>query len=204
MLTKYSLYDLKYYFLKNKKIYLFFLFFFFIGIIVGIVIAFSSDSYLTLLTSKDKVLFDYVNGKASFSKQSTKILSSFIIFQIIVFLLNLNFYSGLVSFLLISYQGSLFYLSLAALISQYGFSGVLTTLFLIIPINVFLVGINILFSGFCLTRSFEAIKHKRFSFGFEKEFWIVILLFFVFEIVFSYVISFLLMLVLKRRFFIMF
>ena len=204
MINKYSVYDLKYYFSKNKKIYLFFLFFFFLGIIAGIIIAVSSDSYLTLLTSKDKVFFDYVNGKADFGKQSMKIILSFISFQIIVFLLNLNFYSGLLSFLLISYQSSMFYLSLSALILEYGFSGVLTSLFLILPINIVLLGMNILFSGFCLIRSYNSLKQKQFSFGFDKNFWIIILMFFTFEIIYSYMISFILMLVLKRRFFIIF
>ena len=204
MIDKYSISDLKYYFSKNKKIYLFFLFFFFLGIIVGIIIAFSSDSYLTLLTSKDKLFFDYVNGKADFGKQSMKIMLSFIVFQIIIFLLNLNFYSGLLSFLLVSYQSSLLFLSLSALVSEYGFSGVLTTLFLILPVNIVLIGANILFSGFCLIRSFEALKQKQFSFGLDKSFFGIVLIFFVFEILYSYLISFLLMVVLKKRFFIIF
>ena len=204
MINKYYIYDLKYYFEKNKKIYLFFLFFFFVGIIVGIVIAFSSDSYLTLLTSKDKVLFDYVNGKADFGKQSVKIMLSFLVFQAIVFLLNLNFYSGLVSFVLVSYQSSLLYLSISALISSHGFSGVLTTLFLILPVNIILIGVNILFAGFCVVRSYEALKLKRFSYGFEKNFWNIVLFFIIFDILFSYLYSFLLVVILKRRFFIIF
>ena len=204
MINKYSIYDLKYYFEKNKKIYLFFLFFFFVGIIVGIVIAFSSDSYLTLLTSKDKVLFDYVNGKADFGKQLVKIMLSFLVFQAIVFLLNLNFYSGLVSFVLVSYQSSLLYLSISALISSHGFSGVLTTLFLILPVNIILIGVNILFAGFCVVRSYEALKLKRFSYGFEKNFWNIVLFFIIFDILFSYLYSFLLVVILKRRFFIIF
>lgn len=204
MINKCSIYDLKYYFEKNKKIYLFFLFFFFIGIIVGIVIAFSSDSYLTLLTSKDKVLFDYVNGKADFGKQSVKMMLSFLVFQAIVFLLNLNFYSGLVSFVLVSYQSSLLYLSISALISSHGFSGVLTTVFLILPVNIILIGVNVLFAGFCMVRSFGALKQKQFSFGFEKNFWNIVLFFIIFDILFSYLYSFLLVVILKRRFFIIF
>ena len=204
VINKYSIYDIKYYFSKNKKIYLFFLFFLFLGVIAGIIISVSSDSYLTLLTSKDKVLFDYVNGKADFGKQSMKIMFSFLVFQIIVFLLSLNFYSGLISFLLVSYQGSLFYLSLSAVILKYGFSGVLTTLFLILPVNIILIGMNILFAGFCFIRSYNSLKQKRFLVGFGKEFWLMILLFFILEILFSYLISFVFMIVLKRRFFIIF
>ena len=204
MIAKYSLFDLKYYFQKNKKIYLFFLFFFFIGIITGVIISFTTDSYLTLLTTKDKVFFDYVNGKADFGKESTKMILNFLIFQGITFLLNLNFYSGLVSYFLISYQSSLMFLSLTALIAEHGFIGVLTTLFLILPVNIILIGTNILLSGFYLVRSYNALKYKSFSYGFDKKYFLILLLFFIVEIVFSYLITFLFVLVLRRRFFIIF
>ena len=204
MITKYSLFDLKYYFQKNKKIYLFFLFFFLLGIIAGIIISFTSDSYLALLTTKDKVFFDYVNGKADFGKESTKMILNFLLFQGIAFLLNLNYYSGLLGYFLISYQSSMMYLSLSALIAQHGFIGILTTLFLILPVNIVLIGTNMLFSGFCLIRSYNALKYKKFTYGFDKKFFLILLLFFVFEIVFSYLVTFLFVLVLRRRYFIIF
>ena len=204
MKVNHLLYDLKYYFQKNKKIYLFFLFFFIFGIVIGSIIAFSSDSYLTLLSTKDKVFYDYVNGKVDFGKESAKLILSFIAFQTIIFLLNLNFYSGLLSYVLISYQSSLMFLSLVALISRYGFSGILTSLFLILPINVVLIGTNILFAGFCFKRSFLSLKMRRFSYGLDKQFWSVVLLFLICELIFSYLITFIFVVILRRRFFIIF
>ena len=180
------------------------MFFFLLGIIAGIIISFTSDSYLALLTTKDKVFFDYVHGKADFGKESTKMILNFLLFQGIAFLLNLNYYSGLLSYFLISYQSSMMYLSLSALIAQHGFIGVLTTLFLILPVNIILIGTNMLFSGFCLIRGHNALKYKKFTYGFDKKFFLVLLLFFVFEIVFSYLVTFLFVLILRRRYFIIF
>ena len=81
---------------------MFFLFFFLLGIIIGLVVSFSSDNYLSILTTKDKVFFDYVNGKANFGKEASKLLLSFLIFQTITFILNLNFYLGLFSYVLVA------------------------------------------------------------------------------------------------------
>ena len=181
-----------------------FLFFFLIGIIIGIVVAFSSDSYVSLLNTKDKVFYDYVNGKADFSKETIKLVLSFLVYQGIVFLLNLNFYSGLFSYILTAYQSSLMFLSLTALISSYGFGGVVATIFLIVPVNLILISANILFSGICVERSYNALKFRHFSHGFDKEFWLIISFFVIFGILFSYLITFIFVVVLRRRIFIIF
>lgn len=204
MAKKYSIYDLKYFFRKNKKIYLFFLFFFLIGIIVGIVVAFSSDSYVSLLNTKDKVFYDYVNGKVDFSKETMKLVLSFLVYQGIVFLLNLNFYSGLLSYVLTAYQSSLMFLSVTALISSHGFGGIMTAIFLVLPVNLVLISANILFSGLCIERSYNALKFRCFSHGFDKNFWYIILFFVLFGILFSYLITFIFVIILRRRFFIIF
>lgn len=205
MIERFSLYDFKEYFQKNKKVFLLLLFFFFIGIIAGIFVAVTSDSYLSLMTTRDKVFYDYVNGKADFSKEVVKLIFNFLIFQIIVFLLNLNFYSGLISYLLIAYQSSLMFLSMVAVVSKFGFGGIVRIVFLMLPINVVLIASNILFSGICFVRCFNARLNKKFSYGFDdKRFWLAIVAFVLFGILFSYLINFLFVIVLKRRFFIIF
>ncbi len=205
MFTQYSILDLKYYFQKNKKIYISLLFFFLFGIVIGIIISISSDSYLSLLSSKDKVFFDYVNGKVDFGKQSVKLAMSFLVFQVIVFCLNLNYYLGFLTYILVTYQTSIMYLSLTAIIAQYGFGGVMNSLFIVLPVNLVLIASNILFSGVCIERSYYAMREKRFSYGFDnKTFWVIIAGFVLFGIVFSYLINFLYVLILKRRVFIIF
>ena len=72
-----NLFDIKCYFEKRKKTYLLAFGFIVVGVIVGIFIATSSDRYLSLLKSSDKTLFDYINGKISFSKQFFSVSSKF-------------------------------------------------------------------------------------------------------------------------------
>lgn len=205
MLKDFSVFDLKFYFRKNKKIYLSFLFFFFIGIFVAVLISISSDSYLSLLSSKDKLFYDYVNGKIDFSKEVLKLMLNFFVFQLIVFLLNLNFYTGLFSYVIVAYQSVLMFLSMVAVVSQLGFAGVARILFLVLPVNLVLLVCVCLFSGFCLVRSYGSKQNKRFSYGFDdKMFWYIILIFVAFGVLFSYLINFLFVIILKRRLFIMY
>ena len=205
MLLNLSLFDLKYYLRKNKKIYLFFLFFFFIGIVIGVFVSISSDSYLSLLTTKDKLFYDYVNGKIDFNKEVIKLIFNFVIFQLIIFLLNLNFYTGLLSYVLVSYQSALMVLSMVAIFSRYGIGGFFNIVVLMLPINLILLVSGILFAGFCLSRSLGARFNKKFSYGFDnKYFWLVVLFFILFDIVFSFLINLIFVMFLKRRFFIIF
>lgn len=179
--------------------------FFLIGIVVGIIIATSSDSYLSLLTTSDKVFFDYVNGKANFSKQTMKIVLSSLFLEIIFFVLCLNFYSGLLSFLVVGYQSSIMFLTISAVISEYGFRGVMMSLFLALPVNLVVIISNIIFAGLCFSRTCLSFKVKRFSYGFDNSnFWISILSLAVFNIVFSFLINFIFTIVLRSRIFTIF
>ena len=63
-LKNFSIYDFKYHFKKNRAIYFMLLFCFFIGVVLGIVVIFSSDNYIKLLTSDNRILYAYINGSA--------------------------------------------------------------------------------------------------------------------------------------------
>lgn len=205
MKINFSVYDLKYYLKKNQKIYLSFLFFFFLGIIFGILIAASSDSYMSLLSSGDKTLFDYINGSASFSKQTTRLILRNIVFLVIIFVCNLNFYTGLLCYLLVSYQSALLMLLICAIISLNGLAGIIVSIFCILPLNLVLFVNSIVFAEVCLSRSLSAKNNKLFSFGFdEKTFWLKVLFLLLFVIVFSCLINLLYMIVLRNRIFIIF
>lgn len=205
MKFNFSFYDISYYFKKNRKIYFFFLIFFIVGIVAGVFIAISSNSFSSLLTSSNKIFYDYVNGKVGFGEQTAKLILNSLVFKILIFLLCFNYYSGLVSYLLISYQSTLFLLSIIAVVSEFGFSGVVLSLVLIMPINLVLILNNIIFSGICLSRSQKAHINKMFNFGFnDKFFWFGLLLCFAFVIVFSCLINLLILMILKSRIFLIF
>ena len=50
----------------------------------------------------DKVLYDFINGKAAFSKQVTRIVSKFILTLVIVFVCNISFYTSFWALLFIA------------------------------------------------------------------------------------------------------
>lgn len=205
MKINFSFDDIWYYFRKNRGIFITFLIFIAIGMIVGIFIAVSSNSIASILTSSDKVFFDYIKGNISFSTQTGKMILNTIIFQLLIFLLCLNYYSGMVSFLLFSYQGMVLLLSVVAIISEFGFSGIIISLLLILPVNIILILNNVIFSGICLNRSRFAAFQKTFGFGFDnKNFWLAIGACVIFVIVFSSLINLLILIILKSRIFIIF
>ena len=205
MELNFSIYDVGYFFKKNQKIIFFFLIFFVIGIICGVVIAGSSDSYLSLLTSSDKVFFDYVNGKANFSKQTMKLILSSVLLEFIFFGLCTNFFSGLLSFLVVAYQGSIMFMSISAVVAEYGFRGVMMILFLSLPVNLIMLASNICFATICFGRAYSAFKLKRFSNGFENgNYWLSIVALIVFNILFSCLINIIFSIVLRSRIFIIF
>lgn len=205
MKLNFSFEDVKYFFRKNQKIYSFFLVFFLVGIIFGVFVAVSSNSYMSLLTSSDKIIYDYINGNVSYSLETSKLILNSLLFEIIIFLLCLNFYSGTLSYLLISYQSALLLLSVVATISEFGFSGVMISLFLSLPVNLVLIFNNIIFAGICLSRSYKATSCKMFSFGFnDKNFWLGFGISVLFMVVFSCLINLLFLLILKSRIFIIF
>lgn len=200
-----SLSDVKYFFESHKKFLFWLLVSLVVGLAVGIIVAVSSDSFLSVLSSSDKVFYDYVKGNASFSKQLLKLILKTVAFQLIIFLLNLNFYSGLLSYLFVSYQGASLALSVIAIVSEFGFSGLLIVIFLQLPINLILFGLNFIFSSVCLRRSCLSQKYKQFGFGFDdKTFWAIVLLIVAFGVLFSFLVNLILMLVLRSRIFIIF
>ena len=205
MKQNFPFYEIKYFFKKNQKIYISFLIFLLLGIALGIIIASSSDSYLSLLTSSDKLFYDYVNGKVSFSKQFTRMIVSSVILNLIFFMFSLNFYVSMFSYLVMSYQGLLMFLSVTAVISEFGFRGILMTIFLILPVNLILLAESIVFASICLERCYAAHRNKTFSHGFQdKIFWTSIFWVLLIDIIISIAVTMIIGLLIRSRIFIIF
>lgn len=205
MKQNFPFYEIKYFLKKNQKIYISFLIFLLLGIALGIIIASSSDSYLSLLTSSDKLFYDYVNGKVSFSKQFTRMIVSSVILNLIFFIFSLNFYVSMFSYLVMSYQGLLMFLSVTAVISEFGFRGILMTIFLILPVNLILLAESIVFASICLERCYAAHRNKTFSYGFQdKTFWTSIFWVLLIDIIISIAVTMIIGLLIRSRIFIIF
>jgi hypothetical protein len=166
--------DIKFYFKQNKTFYIAFVFCFFLGVLLGIFFVVSNDGYLSLATSKNKVLFEFVNGTVNISEIFGNKLSSFICPMLFIFLLNLNFYVGIMSYIFVCYQSILFVMSMASIVSLYGFSGILNVLFVMLPINLIYFVLLSFFLVQCLSRSYEALKNKKFTYGFCQDFYLKI------------------------------
>lgn len=205
MNSKLSISDIKYFFDKHKRFLFWLIVFCVIGFLAAIIISISSSSYLNILNSTDKNFYDYVKGNIDLGKQTYALIFKNLVFQLIIFLLCLNYYSGLVSFLFLSYQSANLLLLVIAVIGEFGFGGVLVSLLLILPINLINLTCNLIFTSVCLERSKNALRFRQFSFGFNlKQFWLPSLLLIGFSIVFSCVINLVLLVILRSQIFAIF
>lgn len=165
----------KNHFKQNASFYLGFLSAFVIGIVIGLVVAFSTDTYINILVSSNRVLHLYINGTAHIGTIFARQFFSFLLPMLLIFLLNLNIYSGLLSFIIVTYQSALMVLSSAALIVIYGSFGVLDSLLLMLPINIVYLFALSNFSVTCINRSLGAKRYKNFAYDFNNgEFWLKI------------------------------
>ncbi len=156
-------YDIKEYLKKHSLVFISFLIIFLVGVLFGVINTLASDNYLKILTKDNKILYSFINGSIKAGSVFWKYLWSLVLPLLLIFLLGLNFYLCLFSYVLIAYQSSVFAMSVFAIISTYGFSGMLNVVFIILPINIVYILALILFASENLIRSYEAKKIKRFT-----------------------------------------
>lgn len=167
-----SSFDVKFYFKRNKAIYFMFLFCFFVGIVLGFIVMLSSDNYLKLLTTENKILYPFINGTAETAVLFWKKLLAFFMPLLLLFVLGLNYYSSLLSYIFITYQSTLLMLSCGAIVKTYGFSGFFNVLLITLPINLIYFCVLIFFAATCILRSKVALKNKLFKYGFDEMFFL--------------------------------
>lgn len=171
------------------------------GIVLGILICVSGESYLSLLVSNNKVLYSMISGTADIAQQFWSRLFSFLLPLLIIFLLGLNFYSLLFAFGFVIYQSAILVLSISAVVSLYGFSGIISSIFLTVPINILFFCIMFMFIATCYERAVKSKNERRFSAGFESEFWIKLGVILVLTLLLAFVSSFVIYFVLKSAIF---
>ena len=177
------MFDVRFYFKQNRMIYFMFLFCFILGLVLGLVIMFSSDNYLKLLTSENKIMYPFINGTAEKSVLFWKKLLGFSIPLVLLFGLGLNYYISLLSYVFITYQSSLLILSCGAVVKTYGFSGFFNILFVTLPINILYFALLIFFGVTCFVRSKAAHRAKQFIYGFDDEFFFKVMISFILVLV---------------------
>lgn len=196
--------QVKYYFYKRRKVYWFTATLFLLGAIIGIVLAVSSDRFVGLLKTDDKVLFDFIKGKVSFSSQLSGVLVKFVVPMALLFLFNLSYFTNFLSFVYFVYFGCLFFLSGYAVITEFGFSGAMSFIILGFPINIIILAVLIVYQEMCYSRSVNAKKYKQWNHGFDYDFWLKNLFVVSFSIVCSILVVGFLLLALESRIFMIF
>ena len=166
------MFDVRFHIKQNRKIYFMLFLCLIIGLVFGIVVAASSDEFLNLITSKNKTLYSYINGSADYFKVFWKRFLIFLAPVLLIVALGVCAYVSLFAGLFLSYQTALFVLSCTAMIKVYGLTGFLSVLFFVLPVNLIYLSILVFLSCFCITRSFIALKNKRFWMGFDEVFFI--------------------------------
>lgn len=169
-----------------------------VGVVIGIIVVFSTENYHLILSSKNKILYTYINGTAPLGSLFWGQLTKFLIPMVLIFVCCLNFYSGIISFIFITYQSALSVLTSSALISLYGFSGVLNVIFVLIPINLIYFAIL----GYFVTVNFKRCvcskKYRYFAYGLGKEFFISVFSCLIAAVLLSILSSFVLPLFIKN------
>lgn len=143
-----------------------------IGLILGLIISFVSDSYYNLLTSSNKVIYKMLNGTIDSSVLFWNKLLVFLVPLILFFLCSLNYYSSFLQVAFVVYQSTLLVLSCSAIVLSYGFSGVLNILFVTLPVNLLYFAVLIFYGVTNMSRSKMAFRYKNFLEGFNQVYFI--------------------------------
>ncbi len=138
-----------------------------IGVIVGLILCFSDYSYISILNSSDKNMFDYITGQAEYSLIFKNNIKELLLCVCIIMVFNITKYTSFLSYLFIGYQMCLTIMSVGAIITIFGFAGILNVVLFILPINLanYLL-LNIL-NSVCVKRCILAHKYK---YGFISSF----------------------------------
>lgn len=131
---------------------------------------FTNDYYLNLLSTNNKVLYAYISGTADTFEIFGRKLLSFIVPMVLIFLLGLNYYTSLLSFVFVGYQFALLVMTGACLVSVYGISGIFNFLFLVLPVNLVYFALLIFLAVTCIGRSKVAGQCGRFGYGYDSLF----------------------------------
>ena len=183
---------------RNRLFYISFFCAIILSIIFGVIVVISNDSYLNLLISSNKNLYSLINVSASLIDVFWKVFFKFFYPLLFVFILGINYYLCLFSYIIVGYQFSIFFMTIFALIDIYKFSGFLICLFIIIPLNFIFFGLLIYFSVINLERSLTSYKNKYFKEGYDKNYFINVLLVFLMLTIISFIISIILIFSLKK------
>ena len=193
--------DIRIHLRRNSFYYITFILSIIISIIIGVIIVISNESYLNLLVSSNKNLYSFINGKFSAMQIFKSVFFKFLYPILFVLILGMNFYLCIFSYLIVIYQFTIFFMTTFAVIQLYGISGVLTSFFIIVPVNLFFFCILIFVSVTSLERSKLAKNNRYFKEGYNSLYFIKIFFSIILLLAVSFVVAFIVPLILKSSIF---
>lgn len=135
-----------------------------VGIAIGIFLLFSEKSYISLLTTKNQNMLDYISGSASIFGIFGSRLATNMLALIIVFSFCLNYFTSFFCYFYFAYQCAICTLMCGTLISYYGLSAILNTILLIVPSNIILLGV--------LAFAFSVFANRaKMQYKYKLQFW---------------------------------
>ena len=193
--------DIGYHFRKNSSYYISFMVSIILALIIAIIIIISNEGYLSLLVSNNKILYSLINGTATLNNIFFSRLTNFSFPMLLILILGLNYYLCFFSFVIVMYQFVVFIMTAYAIIDIYGFGGILSDLFLIVPVNLIFFVILIFLSVVCIERGKEAERNRYFAEGYNGLFFVKVGACFLMVILLSLVVAFIFPLILKSAIF---
>lgn len=199
-MNKYSvIYDFKEHFRNNLYRYVLIGVSIIIAIILGVYLAISGFSYTSLLTSADKNIFGYISGTAEYISIFSSRIWALLLCVLLIFCFNLIRETAFLNYIYLGYQMSLIVLSSSAIISVYGLSGVINVVLFVLPINIINIALLAYLAVISMERAYYMRQLKAGFFASFKEisYFKNFLIVLIMLIVFCFVYSFILPLVLK-------
>ncbi len=132
-----------------------------IGIIVGVILICGEKSYLGLLSTNNQTLFGYITGSANSFSLFYKRLFLGLLAILILFVCCLHYFSCFLAFAYMAYQSALCTLTIGSIVSLYGLSGIFNCIFLLVPANLVLFTLFIMFISVFYSRAKMQYKYKQ-------------------------------------------
>ena len=126
--------------LKNRKwVYVCAICTIVIGIIIGIILCFTVDDLNVMLSLSEKNFVSYMKGEAELGTIFLEKFRWIIVAYLFIIVFSFTSVTFILGLMYICYQSAIIILTMAALISSFGFTGFLNALLIVLPFNLILV-----------------------------------------------------------------
>jgi len=139
------------------------------GIIIGCILSFTIDDLKKFLSLSDKNYFSILKGTASSSSFFTEMVKDVFLASFVCCVCSTLNVILPISLFYLSYQSTILILQIASLVSEFGFIGVINSLFLVLPFNLLLLVCMGLIMSFINSFTTHNIRNKLNLFSMKND-----------------------------------